>query len=97
MKTIEILNKYLIILEQETKKQFTEEQAKEIGDKLGINWNEISLKEFSAGVNTELEHGSRDSQTNVTNDDPLMTGKIALAHLKEKKDYYTELKKMESK
>jgi len=46
-------------------------------------------------MDVELEHGTRDSNTNVTNDDPLMTGKIALAHLNEFPDYYTRLKKME--
>jgi hypothetical protein len=47
------------------------------------------------GMDVELEHGSHDEETNVTNDDPLTTGKIALAHLKEFPDYYTRLDKME--
>ena len=47
------------------------------------------------GLEVEFEHGSHDSQTNVTNDDPVLTAKIALAHLKELPDYYTRLKKME--
>jgi hypothetical protein len=47
-------------------------------------------------MNVELEHGQRDPATNVTNDDPLMTGKIALAHLKEFPDYYERLEKMET-
>jgi len=47
------------------------------------------------GIEVELEHGTRDSQTNVTDDDPAMTGKIALAHLKEIPDYYTRLDEME--
>ena len=47
------------------------------------------------GVNTELEHGKISSQTNVTGDDPIMTGKIALAHLNEFPDYYKRLKVLE--
>ncbi len=75
--------------------EFTKEQAKEIGDKIGIDWNKTNFEEFAMGVNVELEHGTENSQTNVTNDDPIMTGKIALAHLNELDDYYTRLKKME--
>lgn len=76
-------------------KTFTSEEAKQIGDQLGINWNEFDLEEFRMGLHVELEHGSHDPETNVTNDDPLLTGKIAWAHLKELKDYYTRLKVME--
>ena len=47
------------------------------------------------GLDVELEHGLASPQTNVTNDDPLMTGKIALAHLNEFSDYYTRLEKLE--
>lgn len=43
----------------------------------------------------ELEHGLVDPKTNVTNDDSLMTGKIALAHLNEIRDYYDRLEKLE--
>ncbi len=46
-------------------------------------------------MNVELEHGLRDLHTNVSNDDPLITGKIALAHLNEFPDYYDRLEKME--
>ena len=75
--------------------QFIQEQAKEIGDRLGIDWNIIPLEQFLLGINVELEHGLRDPQTNITNDDPVLTGKIAWAHLKEYSDYYDRLKKME--
>ena len=75
--------------------QFTQEQAKEIGDRLGINWNIIPLEQFTMGINIELEHGMRDPQTNITNDDPILTGKIAWAHLKEYSDYYDRLKEIE--
>ncbi len=78
-------------------KQFTTDEAKQIGDKIGVNWNEINIDEFRRGLEVELEHGSQwGDETNVTKDDPIITGKIAWAHLKEIKDYYTRLDKMES-
>lgn len=79
------------------KKVFTEEQAKSIGQKIGLTWGEgtFDVEQFRMGLDTELEHGTVDPQTNVTNDDPVMTGKIALAHLKEFPDYYTRLYEME--
>jgi hypothetical protein len=77
-------------------KKFSEEEARSIGDKLGVNWQQVDLEQFKLGLSVELEHGSHDSQTNVTNDDPIMTGKIAWAHIKEIPDYYTRLSKMEA-
>lgn len=77
------------------KKVFTIEEAKEIGKKLGIDWSKFEAEQFRYGMDVELEHGTVDSHTNVTNDDPLITGKIALAHLNEYPDYYERLKKME--
>lgn len=77
------------------KKRFTEGQAKETGAKLGIKWDKFNVDQFRRGMDVELEHGTRDPQTNVTNDDILVTGKIALAHLKEFPDYYDRLEKME--
>ena len=77
------------------KKTFTSEQAKEIGEQLGITWDKYDVEQFRMGMDVELEHGTIDSNTNVTNDDSLMTGKIALAHLNELLDYYTRLAKME--
>lgn len=76
---------------------FSNEQAKEIGEKLGIDWSKWDVDQFRRGMDVELEHGTRDLETNVTNDDPLMTGKIALAHLKEIPDYYDRLEEMEEK
>ncbi len=67
-----------------------------IGDRIGVDWATIPLEEFRLGLAVELEHGARDPQTNVTNDDPILTGKIALAHLKELPDYYTRLAAMEA-
>ena len=77
------------------KKHFTTEQAKEIGEKLGVDWSKFDVEQFRRGMDVELEHGTVDPHTNVSNDDPLITGKIALAHLNEFSDYYTRLDKME--
>lgn len=79
----------------ENKKHFTAEEAKKIGGKLGIDWSKFDVEQFRMGMDVELEHGLVSSHTNVTNDDPLTTGKIALAHLNELSDYYTRLEKME--
>lgn len=79
----------------ESKKSFTAEEAKEIGERLGIDWSKFDVEQFRMGMDVELEHGLVDANTNVTNDDPLMIGKIALAHLNEFPDYYTRLEKME--
>lgn len=78
-------------------KVFTSEQAKSVGEKIGLKWgNEtFDIEQFRMGMDVELEHGTRDPQTNVTNDDPALTGKIALAHLRELPDYYTRLAAME--
>lgn len=78
-----------------TKKVFTSEQAKEIGEKLGIKWDKFDIEQFRMGMDVELEHGTVDPNTNVSDDDPLTTGKIALAHLNEFPDYYTRLYEME--
>ncbi len=77
------------------KQHFSVEQAAEIGEKLGLNWTNFDVEQFRMGLNVELEHGTISELTNVTNDDPIMTGKIALAHLNEFPDYYTRLEKME--
>jgi hypothetical protein len=74
---------------------FTAEEAKAIGEKLGLKWDKFDVDQLRRGMDVELEHGTRDSLTNVTNDDPLMIGKIALAHLNEFPDYYDRLEKME--
>lgn len=78
-----------------SEKKFTAEQAKEIGEKLGIKWDKYDVEQFRRGMDVELEHGTVDANTDVTNDDPLVTGKVALAHLNEFPDYYTRLDKME--
>ena len=78
----------------EERKTSTEE-AKRVGDEIGVDWSRFELEQFRAGMDVEYEHGAHDPQTNVTNDDPIVTGKIALAHMKEYPDYYERLGKME--
>jgi len=75
--------------------KFTTEQALGIGNKLGIDWGRLNVEQFRMGLDVELEHGLNSPTTDVTGNDPIITGKIALAHLNEYADYYTRLKKME--
>jgi hypothetical protein len=76
--------------------KITKKKSKAVGERLGIDWDEISLDEFHMGMNVELEHGSKlGSKTNITGNDLEITGKIALAHLLEDSVYYTKLKKIE--
>ena len=78
-------------------REFSVEDARDIGERIGIDWQagEVDLEQFRMGLSIELEHGRQDLATNVTNDDELITGKIALAHLREIPDYYTRLEAME--
>lgn len=76
-------------------REFSSDEAKVIGEKIGIDWDKYDLEQFRMGLGVELEHGTVDSETNVTDDDGTMTGKIAWAHIKEIPDYYTRLAKME--
>jgi hypothetical protein len=78
-----------------SKKHFSSQQAEKIGDQLGADWSRFDAEQFRLGLDVETEHGSKDPETNVTGDDPLITGKIALAHLREFPDYYTRLEKLE--
>jgi uncharacterized protein DUF5661 len=80
-----------------THSRVSAEEATRVGDRIGIDWTSASfdVEQFRAGMEVELEHGARDPETDVTGDDPILTGKIALAHLKEFPDYYTRLKQME--
>ena len=77
------------------KEHFAPDQAKQVGEQLGIDWSKFDVDQFRRGMDVELEHGTVDQSTNVSNDDPLTTGKIALAHLNEFPDYYDRLDKME--
>ena len=76
-------------------KVFTSDEAKVIGDTLGVEWSKFDVEQFTMGLNVELEHGTVELKTNVTDNNPISTGKIALAHLNEFPDYYTRLDKME--
>lgn len=77
---------------------FTAEQARAVGEQIGIDWASapFDVEQFRSGMDVELEHGSRDPATDVTGSDPVVTGKIALAHLNEFPDYYTRLALMET-
>jgi len=77
---------------------YTNEQAAAVADEIGLDLAEVpfDIDQFRRGMEVELEHGARDPVTNVTNDDPLITGKIAWAHLREFPDYYDRLAVMEA-
>jgi len=77
---------------------FTAGEARAVGEQIGIDWHSapFDVEQFRMGMDVELEHGLHDLMTNVSDDDPVVTGKIALAHLNEFPDYYTRLEKMEA-
>lgn len=77
-------------------RMFTTEEARVIGERVGIDFSTFDLEQFRMGLSVELEHGAHDPQTNVTDDDMTITAKIAWAHLKEIPDYYTRLARMEA-
>ena len=77
-------------------KRTTPEEARRVGDAIGVDWERFDLEQFRAGMDVEYEHGVQDPQTDVTGDDPIVTGKIALAHMKEFPDYYERLERMEA-
>ena len=79
-----------------SKRSIPSDEARRVGAQLGIDWEKVDLEQFRRGLEVELEHGARDPETNVTNDDIGLTGKIAWAHLKEFPDYYTRLDKLEA-
>jgi hypothetical protein len=80
-----------------SEKSISAEEARRHGSEIGIDWASapFDVEQFRMGMEVEFEHGSHDPQTNVTDDDPVVTAKIALAHLKELADYYTRLRRME--
>jgi hypothetical protein len=78
-------------------KKFNSQDAKRIGSRLGILWDKFDINQFRMGLIVELEHGTVNPHTNVTGDNNILTGKIALAHLNEFPDYYTRLEAMEKK
>jgi hypothetical protein len=77
---------------------FSAEEARRVGEQIGIDWADapFDVEQFRMGMDVELEHGLHQLATNVTDDDPVVTGKIALAHLHEFPDYYTRLARMEA-
>ena len=78
-------------------RRFTVDDARRIGEEIGIDWatSPFDVEQFRAGMDVELEHGLHDPRTNVTDDDPQVTARIARAHLNEFPDYYTRLEVME--
>nr|WP_303716708.1 DUF5661 family protein [Methanoculleus marisnigri] len=78
-----------------TRRDVTPDEAKAMGEQLGITWKEFDVEQFRRGMVVELEHGLHDPATNVTDDDLFLTAKIALAHLNEFPDYYDRLEEME--
>jgi hypothetical protein len=79
-------------------KKFTNVEARQIGEAIGIDWDSapFDVEQFRMGMDVELEHGRHDPATDVTGDNAIVTGKIALAHLNEFSDYYTRLERMEA-
>ena len=86
---------YIVTHRDAPRRGISERKARRTGEELGVDWTRVDLEEFRRGMEVELEHGRRDPATDVTGDDLLLTGKIALAHLNEFPDYYTRLAKME--
>jgi uncharacterized protein DUF5661 len=78
------------------KQRISAEEARNVGSTLAIDWSKVDLEQFRRGLEVELEHGVRDPETDVTNDDLTLTGKIALAHLREYPDYYTRLDQLKA-
>lgn len=81
---------------RDSKGRISLDEARSVGARLGLEWAKVDLEQFRRGLEVELEHGTKDPKTNVTNDDVLLTGRIAWAHLKEIEDYYTRLDRLES-
>lgn len=81
-----------------TAQRFTVDDARRLGAEIGIDWasSPFDAEQLRQGLEVELEHGTHDPQTDVTGSDPVMTAKIAWAHLKELPDYYTRLAAMEA-
>jgi hypothetical protein len=79
-------------------REVSADEARSVGEEIGIDWETapFDVEQFRIGMEVEFEHGTHDPATNVTDDDPVVTGKIALAHLNEFADYYMRLQKMEA-
>lgn len=70
-------------------------EARRVGDAIDVDWERFDLEQFHARMHVEYEHGVHDPQPDVTGDDPVITGKIAFAHVKEFPDYYQRPERME--
>ena len=79
-----------------SKRQIDAGEARKVGTTLGLDWTKVDLQQFRRGLEVKFEHGARDPETNITNDDLALTGKIAWAHLKEFPDYYSRLDRLET-
>jgi hypothetical protein len=77
------------------KRRTTIDEARRVGDLIDVDWRTCDIRQFRRGMDVEFEHGLRQPQTDVTHDDPVLTGKIVLAHLMDFADYYTRLGRME--
>lgn len=86
---------YVLTHRNAPRRGISERKARKVGEELGVDWTRFNPDEFRRGMQVELEHGRRDPATDVTGDDLLLTGKIALAHLNEFPDYYDRLARME--
>ena len=83
--------------EKAARKSFTSDEAGAVATLLGMDFSALKydLEQFRMGLDVELEHGTRSPRTDVSDDDSIITGKIALAHLTEFPDYYTRLAVLE--
>ncbi len=75
--------------------EVTLSEAQVLQNEIGGETSQIPLEEFRRGLGVELEHGLTFADANVTNNHPILTGKIVLAHLKEMLDYYSRLEVVE--
>jgi Protein of unknown function (DUF5661) len=96
-KALEFFSRRLTGAVDSQRTSFTSEEARRVGSEIGIEWASapFEVEQFRTGMDVELEHGLRDPATDVTGSDPIVTGKIALAHLNEFADYYIRLERME--
>jgi hypothetical protein len=83
---------------EKTDPTVSEEEASMILEIVNTKSMEIPLEDFRGGLEVEIEHGTRFDDANVTNNHPILTGKIVMAHLKETIDYYlrTDVAEMEA-
>lgn len=89
----EYLSESLMTEENKVNNDSMKNFIKVLGSEFGIDLSKYDIEELLKGFEVEKEHGTRDMETNVTDDDPVKTLKIALAHLNEIPDYYTKLAK----